>query len=127
MRLCDDHLGCAWGAHLFRTRKILALQSAPRHAAWGSASSRVRGVEIIKLGVSIYRARLLVSGGVAANRELRKTFEQRAAEEGLSVLFPSRKLSTDNAAMIAAAAYPRFLAGEFAAADLSSDAALRLG
>ena len=30
------------------------------------------------------------------------------------MLFPSRKLSTDNAAMIAAAAYPRFLAGEFA-------------
>ena len=70
---------------------------------------------------------LLVTGGVAANSELRKTFEQRAAEEGLPVLFPSRKLSTDNAAMIAAAAYPRFLAGEFAAADLSSDAALRLG
>ena len=70
---------------------------------------------------------LLVAGGVAANSELRKTFEQRAAEEGLPVLFPSRKLSTDNAAMIAAAAYPRFLAGEFAAADLSSDAALRLG
>ena len=32
-------------------------------------------------------------------------------EEGVPVLFPSRKLSTDNAAMIAAAAYPRFLAG----------------
>lgn len=70
---------------------------------------------------------LLVTGGVAANSKLRKSFEQRAAEEGLPVLFPSRKLSTDNAAMIAAAAYPRFLAGEFAAADLSSDAALRLG
>ena len=72
-------------------------------------------------------ATLLVTGGVAANSELRKRFEQRATEEGLPVLFPSRKLSTDNAAMIAAAAYPRFLAGEFAAADLSSDAALRLG
>jgi len=72
-------------------------------------------------------ATLLVTGGVAANSELRKTFEMRAAEEGIPVLFPSRKLSTDNAAMIAAAAYPRFLAGEFAPADVSSDAALRLG
>jgi N6-L-threonylcarbamoyladenine synthase len=72
-------------------------------------------------------ATLLVTGGVAANSQLRKTFELRAAEEGLPVHFPSRKLSTDNAAMIAAAAYPRFLAGEFAAADVSSDAALRLG
>jgi N6-L-threonylcarbamoyladenine synthase len=72
-------------------------------------------------------ATVLVTGGVAANSELRATFEMRAAQEGLPVLFPSRKLSTDNAAMIAAAAYPRFLVGEFAPADISSDAALRLG
>ena len=72
-------------------------------------------------------ATLLVTGGVAANSELRKTFESRASEEGIPVLFPSRKLSTDNAAMIAAAAYPRFLAKEFASSDISSDPALRLG
>ena len=72
-------------------------------------------------------ATLLVTGGVAANTELRRTFEERALGEGLPVLFPSRKLSTDNAAMIAAAAYPRFLAGEFAEAELSSDPSLRLG
>jgi N6-L-threonylcarbamoyladenine synthase len=71
-------------------------------------------------------ATLLVTGGVAANSELRTSFEQRASEEGLAVYFPSRKLSTDNAAMIAAAAYPRFLAGEFADVELSADAGLRL-
>jgi N6-L-threonylcarbamoyladenine synthase len=71
-------------------------------------------------------ATLLVTGGVAANSELRESFEKRAPEEGLAVYFPSRKLSTDNAAMIAAAAYPRFLAGEFATSELSADAALRL-
>ena len=69
---------------------------------------------------------MLVTGGVAANSELRASFEQRASKEGLGVYFPSLKLSTDNAAMIAAAAYPRFLAGEFAAPELSADAALRL-
>ena len=69
-------------------------------------------------------ATLLVTGGVAANSELRATFAARASEEGIPVLFPSRKLSTDNAAMIAAAAYPRFLAGEFAMADISSDPGL---
>jgi tRNA N6-adenosine threonylcarbamoyltransferase len=71
-------------------------------------------------------ATLLVTGGVAANSELRASFERSAAEEGLPVYFPSRKLSTDNAAMIAAAACPRFLAGEFAEPELSADAALRL-
>jgi N6-L-threonylcarbamoyladenine synthase len=72
-------------------------------------------------------ATLLVTGGVAANSELRSTFQARAAEEGVVVLFSSRKLSTDNAAMIAAAAYPRFLAREFATAEVSSEPGLRLG
>jgi N6-L-threonylcarbamoyladenine synthase len=69
---------------------------------------------------------LLVSGGVAANSELRLTCERRGAEEGLAVYFPSRPLSTDNAAMIAAAAYPKFLAGEFAGLELSAEASLPL-
>ena len=69
---------------------------------------------------------LLVSGGVAANSELRQVFERAAAREGLRVLFPSRPLSTDNAAMIAAAAYPKWLAHDFAALDLSAEASLPL-
>ena len=71
-------------------------------------------------------ATLFVTGGVAANTELRKTFEQSGAEDGLPVYFPSRKLSTDNAAMIAAAAYPRFLAKDFAPMDFSAEAGLVL-
>jgi N6-L-threonylcarbamoyladenine synthase len=69
---------------------------------------------------------LFVTGGVAANSELRATFEREAAQEGVPVFFPSRQLSTDNAAMIAAAAYPKFLAGDFAAAEFSAEASLAL-
>ena len=69
---------------------------------------------------------LFVTGGVAANHELRQTFEREAAQEGLPVYFPSRPLSTDNAAMIAAAAYPKFLAKDFASMDFSAEAGLRL-
>jgi N6-L-threonylcarbamoyladenine synthase len=71
-------------------------------------------------------ATLFVTGGVAANNELRQTFEQEAAREGLPVYFPSRPLSTDNAAMIAAAAYPKFLAKDFAAMDFSAEAGMAL-
>jgi N6-L-threonylcarbamoyladenine synthase len=71
-------------------------------------------------------ATLFVTGGVAANSELRSTFERDGAEEGLPVYFPSRPLSTDNAAMIAAAAYPKFLAKDFAAKDFSAEASLAL-
>ncbi len=69
---------------------------------------------------------LFVTGGVAANSELRRTFECEAAQEGLPVFFPSRKLSTDNAAMIAAAAWPKYLAGRFADAEFSAEASLAL-
>jgi len=71
-------------------------------------------------------ATLFVTGGVAANNELRQTFEREGAKQGLPVYFPSRPLSTDNAAMIAAAAYPKFLAKDFAAMDFSAEAGLVL-
>jgi N6-L-threonylcarbamoyladenine synthase len=71
-------------------------------------------------------ATLFVTGGVAANNELRKSFEREAALEGLPVFFPSRPLSTDNAAMIAAAAYPKWLARDFAAMDFSAEASFAL-
>jgi len=71
-------------------------------------------------------ATLLVTGGVAANTELRETFEERAAQDGFPVYFPSRRLSTDNAAMIAAAAYPKWLTKTFADMDVSGEATLPL-
>ncbi|HEV2489876.1 MAG TPA: tRNA (adenosine(37)-N6)-threonylcarbamoyltransferase complex transferase subunit TsaD [Candidatus Acidoferrales bacterium] len=70
---------------------------------------------------------ILVSGGVAANSELRARFETEAGKRGLEVFFPSRPLSTDNAAMIAAAAYPKFVAGERADALLNAKANFPLG
>ncbi len=69
---------------------------------------------------------VLVSGGVAANSELRDRFISKAATMGIDVYFPSRALSTDNAAMIAAAAYPHLLAGDLAVSDLNAEPNLRL-
>jgi len=69
---------------------------------------------------------VLVSGGVAANNELRATFEREAARCGVEVFFPSRELSTDNAAMIAAAAYPKLLAADITDARLNAAPVLPL-
>src|SRR5216683_186759 len=71
-------------------------------------------------------ATLFVTGGVAANNELRERFDNEAASDGLPVYFPSRPLSTDNAAMIAAAAYPKFLATDLAPMDFSAEAGMGL-
>jgi N6-L-threonylcarbamoyladenine synthase len=67
---------------------------------------------------------ILVSGGVAANRQLRAAFEKRARDAGLNVYFPSPALSTDNAAMIAAAAYPRLQNKILADVSLNASASL---
>ncbi len=71
--------------------------------------------------------RVLVSGGVAANRELRVRFTADAAERGLAIAFPSLALSTDNAAMIAAAAWPKFVVGDLAPESLTAQPSLSLG
>jgi N6-L-threonylcarbamoyladenine synthase len=70
---------------------------------------------------------IVVSGGVAANSELRRRLQAEANRRGLPIAFPSLALSTDNAAMIAAAAWPKFLAQNFASEDLGATPQLRLG
>jgi N6-L-threonylcarbamoyladenine synthase len=69
---------------------------------------------------------LFVTGGVAANSELRRSFERECSLAAVEVAFPSQAMSTDNAAMIAAAAYPKLLAGEVASEDFSAEASLQL-
>ncbi|MFI5098637.1 MAG: tRNA (adenosine(37)-N6)-threonylcarbamoyltransferase complex transferase subunit TsaD [Candidatus Acidiferrales bacterium] len=69
---------------------------------------------------------LLVSGGVAANSQLRAVFAERARAKGMEAFFPDRELSTDNAAMIAAAAYGDFVRGRVADTTLNAEASLPL-
>jgi N6-L-threonylcarbamoyladenine synthase len=76
---------------------------------------------------SLDARRILVTGGVAANRELRNRFTAEATARGVTVSFPTLALSTDNAAMIAAAAWPKLQASDFAAANLSAEPSLALG
>jgi N6-L-threonylcarbamoyladenine synthase len=65
----------------------------------------------------------LVAGGVAGNAGLR----QRAAQsKDLDFYFPDPALATDNAAMIAAAAFPKFARRDFASFDLKAQAGLML-
>jgi N6-L-threonylcarbamoyladenine synthase len=69
---------------------------------------------------------LVVAGGVACNGALREAAAEMGARKGLPVYFPSRHLSTDNAAMIAAAGTVKLQAGERAGLDLNADVSLRL-
>lgn len=69
---------------------------------------------------------VIVAGGVACNGALREASREAAKRLGVPVYFPSTHLSTDNAAMIAAAGTVRLQGGERAGLDLNADVTLRL-
>ena len=71
--------------------------------------------------------RLVVSGGVSANRRLRARMTELGEERGVEVIIPRPALCTDNAAMIALAGWPRLAAGENDGLAVEADAALPFG
>jgi N6-L-threonylcarbamoyladenine synthase len=68
---------------------------------------------------------VIISGGVAGNVGLRNAAKNMRLP--CPVYFPEPGLSTDNAAMIAAAAFPKLARGEFAAMTMRASASLPLG
>jgi len=102
-------------------RQTLDLIASFQHAVIGDLLRKT-----FAAAEAVGAASVLVTGGVAANRELRVRFTAEAAERGLPVAFPTLALSTDNAAMIAAAAWSRFLAREFADWNLEANPRLTL-
>ena len=67
-----------------------------------------------------------IAGGVSANSRLRADLDARGGRRELPIFLPSLALSTDNAAMIAAAGLRKFREGVLAPSDLNADAALAL-
>lgn len=70
--------------------------------------------------------RLIIAGGVSANKELRDRFEKICKENEFELCVPSLRLCTDNGAMIGAAAYYAYLNGDTADLNLNVDANLKL-
>jgi N6-L-threonylcarbamoyladenine synthase len=84
-------------------------------------------VQRVSRALEQYDARtLLLTGGVACNSRLREEVARMGREAGIPVYVPSPPLTTDNAAMIAAAAYPKLLRGERSGWDLTAEPGLRL-
>jgi N6-L-threonylcarbamoyladenine synthase len=77
--------------------------------------------------VTLLRPRsVMLSGGVAANSRLREVFFERTADAGLKFYHPKPILTTDNAAMIAAAGTAKLARGETAEIDVNADPNMRL-
>ncbi len=99
-----------------------------RDVAAGFQATVVRSLvgTMEKLAAELNPKTLIVAGGVACNGALREAAEQLAEKIGRPVYFPSKHLSTDNAAMIAAAGHFHLMRGETADPRMTADVTLRL-
>jgi len=71
-----------------------------------------------RLAKELNRDKIVIAGGVAANKGLRNMMKNRGAKEGISIFYPSSRLCTDNAAMIGAAGYYNYINGKTSPLDL---------
>lgn len=82
--------------------------------------------KLIKAAYDKQVGRVALAGGVSANSALRQQLQERGEKEGLEVMIPPLEYSTDNAAMIACAAYYKFKKKQFSALDLKPVASLKI-
>jgi N6-L-threonylcarbamoyladenine synthase len=126
------------GAEIARRREVVHIHPHPTLEQWREATPQATLdliasfqatviEELLRRAIAaadqIAAESIIVSGGVSCNAGLRRKAEQYGAYR---FLFPSPGLSTDNAAMIAAAAFPKLERGNFATFDLRAQANLKL-
>ena len=98
----------------------------PHHADLTASYTRVIVDAIVKkVSLAIDKMgteRLVLAGGVAANSHIRGALDELCRKKGVQFCKPSLSLCSDNAAMVAAAGYFEYLAGNFANTALNASA-----
>jgi N6-L-threonylcarbamoyladenine synthase len=102
---------------IYRTKKdskLMLKENMPNLvASFQRAIVDVLTGKTIKAAKEFGADKILVSGGVAANSELRKEFREKGEESDIKIFVPSLNLCMDNAAMVACLGYYRYLKGKF--------------
>jgi N6-L-threonylcarbamoyladenine synthase len=70
--------------------------------------------------------KIVVAGGVAANKRIRADFEEACKKEGKTLFVPPLKLCGDNGAMIGSQGYYEYLAGARAGTELNAFATMEI-
>ena len=70
--------------------------------------------------------KLVIAGGVSANRLLRSSLQEECDKHGLAFYMPEKSLCGDNAAMVGSQGYYEFLSGNIASTDLNAFATMSI-
>lgn len=92
--------------------EALSAQKADIAASFQEAAVDMLVDKALTAAEKIGRTTLAISGGVAANSRLRNKMTEACRNRGIRLLYPPIELCTDNAAMIAGAAYPYLAEGK---------------
>lgn len=108
--------------------KMRGEEVIPAHLARGFQESVIEVLvdKALRAAQAFDARQLLLAGGVAANKGLRTALAARAAEAHLPLLVPPLSLCTDNAAMIAAAAFLKWDKRQFTRLDMKAEPLLPL-
>jgi N6-L-threonylcarbamoyladenine synthase len=112
--------------HVRRAGTLSTAEIADVAASFQATVVKMLVRKSLRAGRRLGLRRLVLTGGVAANRALRHALEAECGERGWELFIPSRALCTDNAAMIAAAGHDRLQAGERAPLTMNADPGLAL-
>ncbi|MDO8686158.1 MAG: tRNA (adenosine(37)-N6)-threonylcarbamoyltransferase complex transferase subunit TsaD [Clostridiales bacterium] len=96
-------------------------------ASFQEAVTGMLATNAIKAANKSNCGKIVLAGGVAANKALREKITNMSKNEQLTPYFPDISLCTDNAAMIGSAAYFHLLKGDVSSLDLNAEPSLKLG
>lgn len=103
-----------------------AISNADVGASFQQAVTDILVSKTIRAATRLGYSTIALAGGVASNGVLRHKMEEAAQREGLCFVCPPKPLCTDNAAMIACAAFDSFIKGNIANLDLNGRAGWRI-